>query len=254
VQTDRGLPFAVLLTFAAAWALFLSLFIFPTLSADISEHVYWYMGRSSGFVAYWLLFASVALGLAVSSRVFDGMLGRPWVFELHKFLSIFVLLVMAFHALIMLPDPWTNFTLTELLVPFKSHYRNTAVGLGQLVLYGSAIVTVSFYLKGVLGQKGWRWLHYTSFALFLGALGHGIWAGTDSGATVVQFSYLGSAVAVLFLTFFRILATRAAGGKPRPAPARPVKKTAEMTTPAAEPSTPEAAMPSSGEPTVAPQA
>ncbi len=216
MQTDRGLPFVVMLL-SAAWALFLSVFVFPTLSAEVSQHIYWYLGRSAGFVAYWLLFGSVALGLAVSSRVFDGVLGRPWVFEVHKFLSIFVLLMMVFHALIMLPDPWANFTLEELLVPFKSHYRNTAVGLGQLVLYGSAIVTVSFYLKGIVGQKGWRWLHYCTFALFLGAMAHGIWAGTDSGRTVVQYSYLASAVTILFLTFFRILAARAAGRRPRAA-------------------------------------
>jgi sulfoxide reductase heme-binding subunit YedZ len=219
MATDRGLPFVLLLTAASAWALFLSLFVFPSLSADISEHVYWYLGRSAGFVAYWLLFASVALGLAVSSRVFDGVLGRPWVFEVHKFLSMFVLLVTAFHVLIFLPDPWANFTPAELLVPFKSHYRNTAVGLGQLVLYGSLIVSASFYAKGLIGQRGWRLLHYTAFALFLGAMAHGVWAGTDSGKPVVQVSYLASAVAVLFLTLFRILATRAAGGRPRPAQA-----------------------------------
>ena len=82
---------------------------------DVSQHMYWYMGRSSGFVAYWLLFASVALGLAVSSRIFDGVLGRPWVFEVHKFLSLFVLVMMTFHGLIMLPDPYAKFTLRELL-------------------------------------------------------------------------------------------------------------------------------------------
>jgi predicted ferric reductase len=198
----------------------LSLLVYPALSrefstAEISEHLYWYLGRSSGFVAYWLLFASVALGLGVSSRVADGLLARPWVFELHKFLSIFVLLGMVFHALIMLPDPWAGFTLEELLIPFKSHYRGTEVGIGQLVMYGSIIVSLSFYIKGWIGHKGWRLLHYTTFALFLGAMAHGIWAGTDSGARLAQLSYLASAVVILFLTFFRILATRSAGGKPR---------------------------------------
>jgi len=221
MQTESKLPFVVLLACAAAWTFFLSIVRFPALSADVSEHIYWYLGRASGFIAYWLLFGSVALGLAISSRVFDGMLARPWIFELHKFLSIFVLIVMVFHALIMLPDPWANFTLAELLVPFKSHYRGTAVGLGQLSLYGSAVVTASFYLKRFVGQTGWRLLHYSTFALLLGALAHGIWAGTDSGNTFVQYSYLTSAVAILFLTFFRILATRAAGFRPRPAAADP---------------------------------
>jgi predicted ferric reductase len=215
---DSGRPLAFVAAFGSAVCagLFLATLTAPGMLGELSEHAYWYLGRSSGFVAYWLLFLSVVLGLAVSSRVFDGMLARPWVFELHKFLSIFVLIAMAFHALIMLPDPWAGFSVKELLVPFASHYRNTAVGIGQLVFYGSVLVSVSFYLKGIVGQNGWRWLHYSTFVLFVGAVCHGVWAGTDSGRTVVEFSYLGSGLAVLFLTFFRVLATRAAGGKPRP--------------------------------------
>jgi len=185
---------------------------------DVSAHMYWYMGRSSGFVAYWLLFASVALGLAVSSRVFDGLLGRPWVFEVHKFLSVFVLVAMVFHGLIMLPDPYAKFTLGELLIPFRSHFKNTAMAIGIVTLYSSVLISLSFYAKGLLGQKGWRTVHYLTFALFIGAMAHGVWTGTDTGRAPVQLSYLVSGVGVLFLTFFRIPAVRSA--KPKALPAK----------------------------------
>jgi predicted ferric reductase len=188
---------------------------------DLGDHAYWYLGRSAGLIAFWLLFASVALGIAVSSRFFDGMLNRGWVYEIHKFLSIFVLLAMVFHVFILLPDPWARFTLVQLLVPFQSHYRPTPVAFGIITLYGSIAITASFYLKGIIGQKGWRWLHYGTFALFVGALVHGLLAGTDSKQPAVQVSYLVSGVAILFLLFFRILVTRAAGGKPRPARPEP---------------------------------
>jgi predicted ferric reductase len=197
---------------------------------DLSTHLWWYLGRSSGFVAFWLLFASVALGLAVSSRVFDGMLGRPWVFEVHKFLSVFVLVVMTFHGLIMLPDPYAGFELRELLVPFQSHYRNNAMAAGIITLYASAFVTATFYMKPLINQKTWRLIHYTTFGLYLGALGHGVWSGTDSPRLIVQYSYLASAAAVLFLTFFRILAARSAAKTARtdarPIPLEPHRKVA----------------------------
>lgn len=193
---------------------------------DASVHMWWYVGRASGFVAYWLLFASVALGLAVSSRVFDGLLGRPWVFEVHKFLSLFVLLAMLFHGLIMLPDPYARFTLADLLVPGQSHYRNVAVGAGIVTFYGSVLLSATFYLKGVIGQKGWRLIHYATFASFVTALLHGVYAGTDSGRPLVQYMYLGTGNAVLFLTFFRILAARSA--------ARREKKIAVVKTPEAQ--------------------
>src|SRR3972149_6375833 len=120
-----------------------------------SVHIYWYLGRAGGFVAFGLLFASVALGLAGSSRVFDGLLARPWVFEMHQFLSLFVLLAMLFHALILLPDPYAQFTPEELLVPFASPYRPVPLAVGIIVLYGSIVVSASFYLKGLIGQRGW---------------------------------------------------------------------------------------------------
>jgi predicted ferric reductase len=183
---------------------------------DLSAHAWWYLGRSSGFVAFWLLFASIALGLGVSSRVFDGVLGRPWVYELHKFLSIFVLIVMTFHGLIMLPDPYANFSLKELLVPFQSHYRNNAMAAGIITLYGSAFITATFYMKPLINQRTWRLIHYLTFALFLGALGHGIFNGTDSRNVLVQYSYLAAAVGVLFLTFFRVLAARSAARQAKP--------------------------------------
>ena len=179
-------------------------------------HMWWYLGRSSGFTAFWLLFASVAMGLAVSSRVFDGMFARPWVFEFHKFLSIFVLLMMVFHALIMIPDPYAKFSFKQMLVPFESQYRANAVALGIITLYGSVVITATFYLKGLLGQKSWRLVHYATFALFVMALAHGLWAGADTKKAYVQYSYLASAAAVLFLTFFRILAARSVARRPQP--------------------------------------
>ena len=204
--------------------------VYVASTADVSTHMYWYLGRSSGLVAYWLLFASVALGLAVSSRVFDGMLGRGWVFEIHKFLSLFVLVVMCLHALIMLPDPYAKFTLRELLVPMQSHYRNGAMAVGIVTFYGSVFVSATFYMKGIIGQRGWRAIHYTTFALFVGAMAHGLLAGTDAALEPVRMSYLASGVAVLFLTFFRILAARSA---PKPRAKQPPARTSRGDAPAA---------------------
>lgn len=194
-----------------------------------SEHMWWYMGRAGGFVAYWLLFGSLALGLAVSSRFFDGLLARPWVYEMHQFLSLFVLLAMLAHVLVLLPDPYAKFTLNELFVPMQARYRPEALAVGIVTLYGSVLISASFYLKRFIGQKGWRLLHYATFALFLGAMLHGLFAGTDSDSRWVQYMYLGSGLAVLFLTFFRILASRrAAAPKKREAP-KPIVAPPAMT-------------------------
>jgi len=180
----------------------------PATSAMSSTHTWWYLGRASGFVAFGLLLASVLLGLGISSRVFDGVLLRPWVFDMHQFVSIFVLVAMLFHALILLPDPYAHFRFAELMVPFASPYRPVAVGLGSIAFYGSVAVTLSYYARQRIGQRGWRLLHYASFALFAGALAHGALAGADSHRVWSQVVYLAGGLLVVFFTFFRILAAR----------------------------------------------
>ncbi len=197
---------------------------------NVLSHLYWYLGRSSGFIAYGLLFASVALGIAVSSRVADGLLARAWVFEVHRFLSVLVLIVMLFHALIMLPDPYAQFALKEVLVPFQSHIADTAMGIGILTFYGTVIITLSFYLTRFIGQKTWRALHYLTFALFVSATTHGVWSGTDSNLYAVQITYLSAGIGVMFLLFYRTLAMRSAKAKAKraSAPPRPAAAVAPM--------------------------
>ena len=195
----------------------------PVTEAARSVHRWWYMGRASGFVAYALMLASMLLGIGISSRVFDGVLVRPWVFDMHQFTSIFALVAMAFHVLVLLPDPYTHFSLAELLVPFASPYRPIAVALGVISLYGSVAVTLSYYVKRWIGQGRWRTLHYASFALFAAALVHGATAGADAGETWVQLLYLLSGLAVVFFTFFRILAARS---QSRPRPSAPTPRAA----------------------------
>lgn len=196
--------------FAGFVALQLSLPSHPPAVADemFGVHAWWYMGRASGFVAFAVLLASVLLGLGVSSRVFDGLLMRPWVFDMHQFLSLLSVAAMLFHALVLLPDPYAQFSVINLFVPFASPYRPFATGLGAIALYGTAIVVASTYAKRWIGQKGWRLLHFATFPLFAGAVAHGVLAGTDSGEAWAQTLYLGAGLSVLFLTFFRILAER----------------------------------------------
>jgi hypothetical protein len=102
----------------------------PPAAIDLGLHTYWYLGRAGGFVAFALLLISMLLGIAISSRIFDGLLTRGWFFELHKFISLFLLGAVLFHALIMLPDPYANYSVDELLVPFRSHIMPEATAVG----------------------------------------------------------------------------------------------------------------------------
>jgi predicted ferric reductase len=180
----------------------------PAATIDLGLHTYWYLGRAGGFVAFVLLLLSLLLGVAISSRIFDGLLARAWFFELHKFVSLFLLAAVLFHALVMLPDPYANYTLDELLIPFRSHIMPEATSIGVVSLYGLALISLSFYLTKWIGQKTWRLLHYATFLTYLAGVAHAIWAGTDSDLLGVRYFYLATAIALIFFVLYRILAVR----------------------------------------------
>jgi hypothetical protein len=142
----------------------------------------------------------------------------PLTAEVHQTISIIALAITALHAWLLLFDMEYGFGLRELLVPLASPYRPIAVGSGVLAAYLAAMVTGSFYVRRLLGQRVWRAMHYATFALFLLALAHGIAAGTDSSSLPMGVVYAVTGGLVLFLTYLRIL-----GGRyvptPRPVPA-----------------------------------
>lgn len=175
---------------------------------DLGLHTYWYLGRAGGFVAFGLLLISMLLGIAISSRIFDGLLARAWFFELHKFVSLFLLGAVLFHALIMLPDPYAQYTVDELLVPFRAHIMPEATAIGILSLYGLALISLSFYLTRWIGQTAWRKLHYITFMAYGAGIVHALWVGSDSHLLGVRYFYLASGIGLTFFVFYRVLAVR----------------------------------------------
>jgi len=177
-------------------------------SVDFGLHTYWYLGRAGGFVAFGLMFVSVVMGVAISSRIFDGLLARGWFFELHKFVSLFLLGAVVFHAFIMLPDPYANYTVGDLLIPLRSQIMPEATAVGIVSFYGLALLSLSFYLTKWIGQRAWRQLHYLTFVAYMGGTVHAIWAGTDSGVLGVRYVFLALGIALVFFVLYRILAVR----------------------------------------------
>ena len=172
------------------------------------SRVYWYMARSAGIVAYLLLWGSVAWGLMVSNKILDGIVKPPVVYELHKSLSILALVTGMFHGLILLGDSYMQFSVLDILIPFRSSYQPIWVGLGTLGLYLMAILVVSFYIKKRIGHRAWRLLHYTSFGVWIMITLHGIMAGTDTQLLLMQLLYVVAIVSVGYLIIYRLVAEK----------------------------------------------
>ncbi len=172
------------------------------------SRVYWYMSRSAGIVAYLLLWGSVAWGLMVSNKILDGVVKPALTYELHQFLSIVALAAGAFHALILLADTYIQFSLLDLLIPFKSAYQPIWLSLGILGFYLAALVAGSFYVKKRIGHRTWRALHYGSFGVWIMVTLHAVMIGTDTAAPIMTGLYAAAILSISFLLTYRILKSK----------------------------------------------
>lgn len=165
----------------------------------------WALSRASGLTAFGTLSLATIGGLLVSTKAGDGVISRPFAFEMHQFLSVLSLVLIAVHAGSLLFDGFLGFTPASLLIPFASSYRPLAVALGVVAAWLASITTASYWMRRQIGQKRWRALHYATFIAYLGALWHGIAAGTDTQVTVIYWGYLVSGAAVCALLMLRIV-------------------------------------------------
>jgi predicted ferric reductase len=176
---------------------------FPSLAGTAP----WTTARASGLTALFAVTLDMVFGLFVATGVADRLIRRARAVELHRWLSSVALALIAVHVLALSLDRFVRFDLLDLLVPFLSSYRRFAVGVGVLAAYSALVVHASFGLRRRIGATTWRRLHSLSFFVFIGALVHGMLAGSDSALAGIQAIYIASATAVGLLVCFRVADT-----------------------------------------------
>lgn len=173
-----------------------------------APQAFWFLSRASALVAYLLLWLSMCLGLIITNKLARLWPGGPVAFDLHQHTSLLGVAFALFHGLILLGDRYLNIAAWHVVLPFTlQEYRPLWVGLGQLGFYLMAGVAFSFYVRKQITLRGWRLIHFLSFASYMLALAHSIASGTDSSAVWAQELYWGTGGIFLFLTIYRVLVT-----------------------------------------------
>jgi predicted ferric reductase len=167
-----------------------------------SVQLWWYVTRASGIVAYLLLWFSMVLGLAVTSKYLDRMLDRMFTYDFHQFISLLSIAFVVLHVAVLMLDRYLPYSIWQVLVPFISPYRPFWVGVGVIGFYLTLLVTGTFYLRKKIGMRLFRIIHVLSLVGYLGATLHGVYAGTDSPLPAMQLLYKGTGLVVIFLTVF----------------------------------------------------
>lgn len=188
----------------------------------MSAKLWWEIARASGLVAWALASFTVIWGLLLATRI-GGRRARPrWLADLHQFLGGLTVVFTVVHVGALVADSYVHFGLSEILVPLASRWRPGPVALGVVSAYLLVAVELTSLARRHLPRRLWRTVHLGSYVLFWAATLHGLTAGTDASHPAVRLAVLAAVVVVVFLTVFRVLMAKGAGGPARgSAPRRP---------------------------------
>jgi sulfoxide reductase heme-binding subunit YedZ len=176
---------------------------------DPTQHLWWLASRSFGVVAMVLVSLSVGLGLALSGRLLRGPGMPARVKTLHEALALSGLIAIVLHGLLLLGDSYLRPGLAGIALPFALAGQPLWTGIGIIAGWLAAIVTLSFYVRGVIGVAVWRWLHRWTLAVYVLGLAHTLGSGTDARAAWLLGTLGLAAVPIVFAGVHRAL--------PRPA-------------------------------------
>jgi sulfoxide reductase heme-binding subunit YedZ len=180
----------------------------------------WYAARAAGVVAYLLVSASVALGLALAGKERFDRWPRFAVEEVHRFAGVLAGTFVALHVFWLAVDSQAHLGVSSLLAPFTSSYRPLWTGLGVVAAELLLALAVTNHYRKRISYSLWRRLHYLNFAVWIAATAHGLGAGTDSGSAAFLLMYAATVGVVA------TLALRRFGTRPAASPGMPTAASA----------------------------
>jgi DMSO/TMAO reductase YedYZ heme-binding membrane subunit len=216
----------------------------------MSSHVWWYVARAAGVVAWLLLTASVLWGVVLASGAFPRHRRPAWLLDLHRWLGGLTVGFVALHVAALVADSYSHFGVAEVLIPFASSWRPGAVALGVVAAWLLVAVEVTSLAMRRIPRRIWHLVHLSSYATFLLTGLHGALAGTDQPRPLYQVTSVVAILAVAGAGIHRLIRVGNPARRPRATPPAPAPAPAP-TGPVA-PAEPVAEAPSAGQTPVTP--
>ncbi len=174
----------------------------------MNPQVWWYLTRASGIVAWLMLTASVIWGIVLATKAFPEHRRPAWLLDLHRWLGGLAVAFTAMHLGALVADNYVHFSAADLLIPFASSWRTGAVALGVVAMWLLVAVEATSLAMKRIPRRYWRWIHLSSYAVFLLTSLHAAFAGTDSANWLYQGTAVATIVAVMIATIYRLLHRR----------------------------------------------
>lgn len=149
-------------------------------AASTSPNVLWYVTRGTAFVSLALLTLSVAGGILNSVRWRSDSWPRFAVQQVHRNGSLLGVAFVAVHVVTAVVDPFAKLRVTDALIPFTSSYRPLWLGFGVIAMELLVALVITSLVRGRLGFRAWRAVHWLAYVCWPIALVHGMGTGTDT--------------------------------------------------------------------------
>lgn len=170
----------------------------------MNPQTWWYLTRAAGIVAWLMLTASVIWGIVLSTKAFPEHRRPAWLLDLHRWLGGLAVSFTAIHLGALVADNYVHFGLADLTVPFASSWKPGAIALGVVAMWLLVAVEATSLAMKRLPRRIWRWIHLSSYGVFLLVSLHAAFAGTDRTHWLYQVTAVGTIVAVAWATVYRL--------------------------------------------------
>lgn len=174
------------------------------MSGLVDDAALWALGRGAGVVLLVLMSLAMVLGLLTRSGRTALGLPRFAVTLVHRNASLLAVAFLVVHVVTMVVDPYAQLDLVDTVVPFLGQRDPFWLGLGTLALDVTAAVVVTSLLRGRLGLRAWRAVHWAAYALWPLAVTHSVGTGTDAGSAWFLVILAACVLAVTAATAWRV--------------------------------------------------
>jgi sulfoxide reductase heme-binding subunit YedZ len=145
---------------------------------------------------------------ATTARALDQRIVRQLV---HRSTALLGVLALATHITLAVADKYASVSVVGAMIPFAAGYRPVAVGVGTIATYILIAVALSGltrarFASSRTGLAVWRAVHVMAYVGWVLAIGHGIFAGSDSNTGWALMTYIACAVSVIGTAAWRFMA------------------------------------------------
>jgi len=140
----------------------------------------WFATRGAGTVALVLLTAVTVLGITGAVGWRTPLWPRFVTATLHRNLSLLAVALLAVHIATAVLDPFAHIGWRDAVIPAGASYRPVWLGLGVLAVELLLSVAITSLLRGRLGHRAWRLVHWLAYLCWPLAMVHGLGTGSDA--------------------------------------------------------------------------